>query len=58
MVMLHGPNKGSIGRKSKIYDGTRTRNLAIRSRMPYPLGHIDIFFHMCVHPGTGFGVKL
>lgn len=26
-----------------IYDGTRTRSLAIRSRTPYPLGHIDIY---------------
>ena len=27
-----------------ILDGTRTRNLAIRSRAPYPLGHKDFFF--------------
>ena len=27
--------------KQKVHDGTRTRNLPLRRRMPYPLGHAD-----------------
>ena len=28
-------------KKAKVFDGTRTRNLPLRRRMPYPLGHED-----------------
>lgn len=37
----------------RIYDGIRTRSLAIRSRTPYPLGHIDIFY--LPHPQPDLG---
>ena len=28
-------------KEEKVLDGTRTRNLPLRRRMPYPLGHED-----------------
>ena len=38
---IEGPKIKVTERKKKIidHDGSRTRNLPIRSRTPYPLGH-------------------
>ena len=33
--------KGAIDQSKTVSDGTRTRNLPLRRRMPYPLGHGD-----------------
>ncbi len=34
-------------KKREVLDGTRTRNLPLRRRMPYPLGHEDIITTYC-----------
>src|SRR6218665_1727460 len=36
--------------KREVFDGTRTRNLPLRRRMPYPLGHEDTIAHHTPHP--------
>lgn len=35
-------------RHKEVSDGTRTRNLPLRRRMPYPLGHGDAFTSICI----------
>ena len=37
--------KGAIDQSKTVSDGTRTRNLPLRRRMPYPLGHGDAPHH-------------